>query len=228
MKKDIEWLRYKLEASREVDMNKSIKWKNSTLGEHHAAREKATKEALDSLDQLNEPEVLSQEWIDENSMNLPMNSPMTRWVSVSKLQNLLVPKRELPSIPKFVAEWIEEMKQDERPLYSAMSSLMNKTNHEWAIWKRANKNFSEIVAQAWLDGFTVEEEPKYYALVKGHQFLAGDFKYFNLDVLNNVLFVGSRTFILDRHLTEMSKSEWNKLGINDSNADFLKTEDVEE
>ena len=31
-----------------------------------------------------------------------------------------------------------------------------------AIWKRANKNFSEIVAQAWLDGFTVEEEQKYY------------------------------------------------------------------
>ena len=57
--------------------------------------------------QLDEPEVLSQKWIDENSTNLPMSSPMTRWVSASKLQNLLVPKQELPVIPKYVADWWE-------------------------------------------------------------------------------------------------------------------------
>ena len=68
---------------------------------------------------------------------------------------------ELPVIPQFVADWIKEMKQDERPLYSVMSSLLNKTNHEWAVWKSANKNFSEVVAQAWLYGYTVEKEPKY-------------------------------------------------------------------
>ena len=64
-------------------------------------------------------------------------------------------------IPKYVADWIEELKQGERPLYSVMSGLMNKTNHEWAVWKSANKNFSEIVVQAWLDGYEVEEEQKY-------------------------------------------------------------------
>ena len=64
-------------------------------------------------------------------------------------------------IPKFVADWIEEMKQDKRPFYSVMSSLMNKTNHEWAIWKSANMNFSEIVAQAWLDGYQLEKEKLY-------------------------------------------------------------------
>ena len=80
---------------------------------------------------------------------------------LNRLDEPKVLSQELPVIPKFVAEWIEEMKQDERPLYSVMSSLMNKTNHEWAVWKSANKDFSEIVAQAWLDGYEVEEEQKY-------------------------------------------------------------------
>ena len=64
-------------------------------------------------------------------------------------------------IPKFVAEWINGMKQDERPLYSVMSSLMNKTNHEWTVWKSANINFSEIVAQAWIYGYEIEQVKLY-------------------------------------------------------------------
>lgn len=65
-------------------------------------------------------------------------------------------------VPKFVAEWIVEMKQDERPLYSVMSSLMNKINHEWDVWKSANMNFSEIVAQAWIYGYEIEKEVLYF------------------------------------------------------------------
>ena len=65
------------------------------------------------------------------------------------------------TVPKFVAEWLEETKQDERPLYSVMSSLMNKTNHEWTVWKSANMNFSEIMAQAWIYGYKVEKEKLY-------------------------------------------------------------------
>ena len=76
-------------------------------------------------------------------------------------------------IPRYVADWIEELKQGERPLYSVMSSLMNKTNHEWVVWESANMNFSEIVAQAWVDGYEVEKEklytvdlPPFYELIK--------------------------------------------------------------
>lgn len=81
-------------------------------------------------------------------------------IAIGAIQNLEEPKKVV--IPKFVAAWIEEMKQDERPLYSVMSTLMNKTKHEWAVWKSANMNFSEIVAQAWLDGYEVEDVPLYY------------------------------------------------------------------
>ena len=65
------------------------------------------------------------------------------------------------TVPKFVAEWIEEMKQDKRPLYSVMSSLMNKINNEWTVWKGANMNFSEIVALAWIYGYEIEQEKLY-------------------------------------------------------------------
>lgn len=85
-------------------------------------------------------------------------------IAIGAIQNLEESKKVV--IPKFVADWIEEMKQGERPLYNVMSSLTNKKNHEWTFWKRANKNFSEIVAQAWLYGYEVEKEQLYYVLDK--------------------------------------------------------------
>ena len=85
-------------------------------------------------------------------------------IAIGAIQKLEESKKVV--IPKFVADWIEEMKQGERPLYNVMSSLTNKRNHEWTIWKRANKNFSEIVAQAWLYGYEVGKEQLYYVLDK--------------------------------------------------------------
>ena len=56
MKKDIEWLRNEIEALREVDMSMLRKWKNSSLGERHAARLTVIKEVLGLLNELDEPE----------------------------------------------------------------------------------------------------------------------------------------------------------------------------
>lgn len=61
MKKNIEWLRNKIEALREVDMNMLRKWKNSTLGERHAARLTVIKEVLGLLDELDKSEVTRKE-----------------------------------------------------------------------------------------------------------------------------------------------------------------------
>ena len=38
---------------------------------------------------------------------------------------------------------------------------MNKINHEWTVWKSANMNFSEIVAQAWIYDYEIEQEKLY-------------------------------------------------------------------
>ena len=42
-----------------------------------------------------------------------------------------------------------------------MISLMNKTDHGWTVWKSANMNFSEIVAQAWIYGYEIEQVKLY-------------------------------------------------------------------
>lgn len=97
-------------------------------------------------------------------------------IAIGAIQNLEEPKKVV--IPKFVAKWIEEMKQGERPLYSVMSTLMNKTKHEWAVWKSANANFSEKVAQAWLEGYQVEKEKRYQVIIPTKDKL---WKYYYLD-----------------------------------------------
>lgn len=187
----------------------------------------------DLFNQLEEPEVLSEYWIEQKLIDThidTLSGDIHVTFRLDDLQNIIVPKQKLPMIPRFVAEWIEEMKQDERPLYSVMSSLMNKTNHEWAVWKSANKNFSEIVAQAWLDGFTVEEEPKYYALIKGHEKIGSDDKYWNYCITDESLDIGDNkvhTDVLAEYVLSATKDDWENLGINDDNADFVKVEEME-
>ena len=68
----------------------------------------------------------------------------------------------------------------------------------------------------------------YYALIKGHELIPGDTRrYWNLDTNNNEIFLSDRDTVYGWKLTQMSKSEWNKLGINDSNADFVRVEENE-
>lgn len=71
------------------------------------------------------------------------------------------------------------------------------------------------------------EELIYYALIKGHEMIPDDTRrYWNLD--SDGVFLSDRHTVYGWKLTKMSKSQWNISGVNDSNADFLKVEDVEE
>lgn len=184
------------------------------------------------INQLDEPEVLSQEWIDKHKYigYIGMN-PDNPFVHVKDLQNLVVPKQELPVIPKFVAEWIANTKySSEENLRYSLNNAPSKVN-SWLWEDNAESNF-DIYARAWLDGYTVEEEPLYYALVKGHELIAdeGDWtcKYWKFDTSGGYVSPSNRFSTHGRLLIEMSKSEWNKLGINDSNADIVKVKEMEE
>ena len=68
------------------------------------------------------------------------------------------------------------------------------------------------------------EEPLYHALIKGHDVSNSDDIYWNYDKYDNDVFVSRLYPSHDNFLTEMSKSEWNGLGINDSNADFVEVD----
>ena len=176
------------------------------------------------INQLDEPEVLSQEWIRNNQERKGVHF----FVNVTKLQNLIVPKQELPVLPKYMHEWITNHR-DKYDLYPALRTLENDTLALGQIYEWYRINTREFV-NAYLTGeYEVEEEPLYYALIKGHKLMndEGEWstKYWNLWVSGGCVFPADRLADYDDFLTTMSKEEWSECGINDSNADFVRVDE---
>ena len=63
------------------------------------------------------------------------------------------------TIPQFVADWIEECKNDDFHLFGAMEAIsLNQKKLDY--WFREDDNM-ELFSRAWLDGYEVEEEKRY-------------------------------------------------------------------
>jgi len=90
-----------------------------------------------------------------------------------KVEGLI--EREKVTVPQFVADWIEECKNDDFHLFGAMEEV---SLHQKKLdyWFREDDNM-ELFARAWLDGYEVEEEKRYYVRFKGME--SGDFNYLN-------------------------------------------------
>lgn len=97
-------------------------------------------------------------------------------VSLSKViedLNELMESRK-PVVPQFVADWIEECKNDDFHLFGAMEE-MSLHQKKLDYWFREDDNM-ELFARAWLDGYIVEEEHKYNVKFKG---ISGELNYLN-------------------------------------------------
>ena len=70
------------------------------------------------------------------------------------------------TIPQVVADWIEWAKKDGLDLQDAMNLISGKENEKLLRWFY-NESNQETFARAWLDGYTVEKEPKYTVKIKG-------------------------------------------------------------
>jgi hypothetical protein len=68
------------------------------------------------------------------------------------------------TIPQFVADWIEECKDDNFHLFGAMEE-MSLHQKKLDYWFREDDNM-ENFARAWLDGYTVEKEKRYRVKIK--------------------------------------------------------------
>ena len=183
--KDMKWFKKKLD---DIEVN------TTSLQNHDAIW--MLNRVHELYDQLDEPEVLSQEWISENVEYAYFDmldgsgrlSSATAIIKPKKLQNLLVPKQELAVIPKFVAEWIEFKKKSRIPyenVLQAIDELVNSSTskaHDWVLKTSENK---DAFARAWLDGYEIEQEQKYYAVVKGGDLLSEE-KYWDLWVINEI------------------------------------------
>ena len=94
---------------------------------------------------------------------------------------------------------------------------------------------NELYARAWLDGYVVEEEQKYYARLKEVKppekewltNLSGP-NYYAIDTIG----LGLGEFVLDlvgmtSKASAYTLKDWERHGINNSNADFVKVEENE-
>ena len=173
-----------------------------------------------------EPEVLSQEWIRNNQERKGVHF----FVNVTKLQNLLVPKQELPIVPTWFDEWWKDIPKGGGNLFhnidrfwDELFSFETREAYDYIADPDNKKKLLDIIVNE-LD-YKVEHKPLYRALIKGHDVSNSDDIYWNYDKYDNDVFVSRLYPSHDNFLTEMSKSEWNGLGINDSSADFVRVEE---
>lgn len=141
---------------------------------------------------------------------------------------------EKPSIPQFVADWLESLYDEGGEKYSAIgimfeySSIHDKPVHDWFV-----DNKDEFIIAA-MYGYNIKQEPKYYARIKGWEIIADerDIMYWMIDKEDNGLFLGEfPSFYIDLtgdygYTTKLTAREWNELGIYDGvNAVFVSKEE---
>ena len=143
---------------------------------------------------------------------------------------------EKPIIPDFVANYIKWFKNDFEHNFAAdidfiisLIQVSHKFSRREKIknWISKSGNAQKLLdAYRW--GYEVENEPLYYAKIKGHELVneSADV-YWNVD--GNELYIDDKWNDYSGYkTTKLTKCEWSKLGIDNSNADFLKVEGVEE
>ena len=170
-------------------------------------------------------EVLSQEWIEGNTS--PVDDEGRLYIWKRDLENLIIPKQKLPVVPKYVGDWITKHR-GKYDLYPALKELEDSTSGWERTYKWYRMNTHKFV-NAYLTGeYEVEEEPLYHALVKGHELMGSGDTYWIYDKSDDSVLISKLYTPSSYFLTEMSKEDWSKLGINDSNSDFVRVDGVEE
>ena len=220
MKKDIEYLQSVIQ--RRIDNLPS-----TYEGLYIEGSRDAYDLVLQDIDQLDEPEVLPRGWVDEydrinNNRIYASSDGITReYIRTDKLETL--------TVPTDLGEWLQSRGIGESLTYF---STIDALYHYWesvissptgSFITDNKKELIEVILGS--RGYEVEE-PLYYALIKGHELIDTGRVYWDYDKSDESVFISELYSLPDNFLTEMSKSEWNKLGINDSNADFIKMKEV--
>ena len=130
---------------------------------------------------------------------------------------------EKPVIPQFVADWIESLYDEGGSEYTAIGIMLGFTSkhdkpvHDWFVYNK------DTFITAVMFGYEIELEPLYYAKIKGWEHIGTSSYYLGYDEDNDSLEV---TYLESnyRFAFSLTKEHWNKLGINDTNADFERVE----
>lgn len=89
---------------------------------------------------------------------------------IAKIEQLDEPQKLV--VPQFVADWIEHTKKENYHIFGAIQATESDDMLDDWMWCDDNM---EIFARAWLDGYTIEKEPKYTVKCKTtKQYLSND------------------------------------------------------
>ena len=162
MKKDIEWLK--------EEVNKALRDMESDGISYYDYM--VLKKSLNELiNQLDEPETLSQEWISK--FTSPVDDEGRLYIWKSDLQNVMVPKQELPVIPKFVAEWYES--EGKRSSWWNWFYKWGGDEHRTDLETKAigwmQDYNEEVFVNMFLRGYTVEKEQKYQVIIRDGEYM---------------------------------------------------------
>lgn len=129
---------------------------------------------------------------------------------------------EQVTIPQFVADWIEECKNDDFHLFGAMEAIsLNQKKLDY--WFREDDNM-ELFARAWLDGYEVEEEKRYLVKLKG---IEKEKCYLNYNFGRVWLFYNQENFYGYR--AHHTRKELEEAGFGEVfNSTLFEVEEVEE
>lgn len=193
------------------------------------------------IDQLEEPETIEQTTrllesvLKENKrLGELLEEKHEEWLELmDKINNQETLKK--PTIPEFVAEYLRGKEED--MLYELLhNDFIYDDYNELAKWLYNNdddtnkeREFSLVLAQRY--GYKLEKEQKYFAKIKGHEKIGSDDKYWNYCIADESLDIGDNKVhadVLNEYMLNATKDEWENLGINDDNADFVKVEGEEE
>lgn len=146
-------------------------------------------------------------------------SPYVERKSVLRLVSQL-DEPQKPVVPQFVADWIEECKNDDFHLFGAMEDIsLNQKKLDY--WFREDDNM-ELFARAWLEGYEVEKEKRYKVRVKGVHFNSG----LIFDKTNKKWFFSS-IYEVDHQRGHHTRKELEQAGFGDVfNCPLFEVEEV--
>lgn len=141
-----------------------------------------------------------------------------------KFEASMIPYEESQkvTVPQFVADWIEECKDDDFHLFGAMEGISS-NQKKLDYWFREDDNM-ELFARAWLDGYEIEEEKRYTVKMKNLRALFCYLAYIPDEGYWSLMASGGESIII-KH----TRKELEEAGFGDVfNSPLFEVEEVEE
>ena len=171
---------------------------------------------------------MNKQELIERIINLPYEAGVvtdTLKINRAGLKNLIdqFDEPQKVQVPQIVADYIKYTKDADWDLQEAMDDVAYEDNKDLRKW--FNNNI-ETFARAWLDGYEIEKEKRYYVRLKGME--TGDFNYLNFIKFQHAWVLSS--IKLDKKFrTEHTKKQLEEAGFGwVFDCEGIEIEEVEE